>query len=158
LVFWDMPNRVSTTQSPAASWASSGSPDASWPDVLRRLYESLELPGSASDYHFAILRTTEDLWNRRRQDPDVLPEVECLCLLDIKLVETLPGVGLSSAEDEPIILYIPAFGYLVRLYEREGFIEDALQIARRGTALGQKSDEEQRLETLLRELEAEDVA
>jgi hypothetical protein len=157
-VSWDIGNGVSTSQSPASDWAISGTPDAPWPDVLRRLFEALELPGSASDYHHAIWRTADGLWDRRRQDPDILPEVERLCLLDLKLMELLPEIARVSPDHIPHMVHVPATRHLIRLYEREGFIVEALEIARRGVVLGQEPAEAQRLEARLQDLEAEDAA
>jgi hypothetical protein len=65
-------------------------------------------------------------------------------------------VGIRQEEDRVCLSRRP--GNLIRLYEREGFIAEALEIARRGVALGQEPDEVQRLEACLRDLEAEDVA
>lgn len=156
-VSWDLPGGGCTSQSPTSDWATSGPEDAPWPDVVRRLHEALELPGSGSDYHFALLSTTDVLWGRCRQDPDVLPVLERLCLLDIKLLEARPEIArVEREDDESFGLHVPAFGYLIRLYEQEGMIEDALRIARRGTALGQRPADVERLEARLRDLEAED--
>jgi hypothetical protein len=155
---WDMPNGVITSQSPAAAWASSGSPDASWSDRVTRLYETLELPGSGSDYHLAINSTVDALWDSRRQDPDVLPVLERLCLLDIKLIEAHPEIGQYANGENSFSLYAPAFGHLIRLYEREGYVKEALKVAQLGVALGQRPVDAERLEMRLRELEAEDAA
>src|SRR5207245_3306124 len=97
-VMWDMGNGGSTSQSPAAAWGNFGPMDIPWPAVLRRLFEALELPGSVSDYHTAIWRTFDALWDRRRQDPDILPELERLCLLDLKLMELLPEMPRVSPD------------------------------------------------------------
>ena len=157
-VMWDMGNGGSTSQSPAAAWGNGGTMEVSWPDVLRRLYEAVELPGSISDYHNAIWRTFDALWDRRRQDPDILPELERLCLLDLKLMEFLPEMARVSPDHMPQMVHVPATRHLIRLYEREGFVADALEIARRGVALGQEPAEAQRLVARLRDLEAEDAA
>jgi hypothetical protein len=46
--------------------------------VLRNLYEGLELPGEPSDYYFLIRHAADELWRRRRDEPDLLGEVERL--------------------------------------------------------------------------------
>lgn len=157
-VMWDAGNGVSTSQSPAAAWGNFGPMDIPWPDVLRRLFEALELPGSISDYHIAIRRTYDALWDRRRQDPEVLPELERLCLLDLRLMEIVPELARHSDDYMPHVANVPSIRHLIRLYEREGFIAEAIDIARRGVALGQEPAEAQRLEARLKDLEAEDAA
>src|SRR5260370_1949030 len=61
--------------------------------MLRNLYQGLELPGEPSDYHFLIQRAAEQLWRRRRNEPDLLGEVERLCWLDIGLVQARPNAA-----------------------------------------------------------------
>lgn len=58
--------------------------------LLLNLCEGLELPGEAPNYHFLIRRTADELWRRRRKEPDLLREVERLCWLDIGFVEASP--------------------------------------------------------------------
>ncbi|MEJ7638182.1 MAG: hypothetical protein WKF75_09470 [Singulisphaera sp.] len=118
----------------------------------------MELPGSASDYHFALMNAYDLLWKHRQREPEVLPEIERPCLIDIKLVETRPETVRETVQGRESTLHVPAFGYLVRLYEREGFIEDALHIARRAAALGLAKVDLQRLEARLQELNAEDAS
>jgi hypothetical protein len=157
-VMWDAGNGVSTSQSPAMAWVNAAYREPLWPDMLRMTFEALELPGNAYDYHSAIRQASNALWERRRQDSDILPELERLCLLDLRLAETLPELVRPTEERLPYFVHLPAVGYLIRLYEREGFIAEALAIGRRGVALGQDPAEVERLEACLRELEAEDAA
>lgn len=156
--YWDMGNGGSTSQSPASEWMNSGTADVPWRDVLRRLQEALELPGSASDYHQAIWRMADDFWELRRRDPDILAELERLCLLDLKLMELVPDLARVSPDYMPLMIHIPSIRHLIRIYEREGFLADAIDIARRGVALGIEPTELQRLESRIQELEAEDAA
>jgi hypothetical protein len=150
-----------TGQSPAAERAQGegGDPrEVSTPDLLRRLQEALELPGRPSDYHFAIMRACEDLWLRRREEPDVLPELERLCLLDIALLEAVPDIIRKVGNREVLPpLSAPAFSKLIYLYERNGLLEDALAIARRGAALGQSGGDVERLSQRIASLLAEDA-
>lgn len=88
----------------------------------------------------------------------MLPEIERLCLLDIKLVETRPETVRDPVGGREVTLRVPSFSRLIRLYEREGFIEEALDIARRAAALGQGTVDLQRLEARLQELNAEDAS
>jgi hypothetical protein len=155
-VTWELPDgTVVTSQSPAVSHGSfSGRQD--WTDVLRQVYEVLQLPGSTADYHFALLRAYELLWARRRQSPEVLPHIEYLCLLDIALVENRPEAIRHTNGTEVVTARVPAFAYLTRLYEREGFLDEALAIARRAAALDQGDSDVVRLVEKVRELRSED--
>jgi|SRR5581483_7690150 len=146
-----------TSQSPASAWFSADDPrKISTADMLHRLYEALELPGVASDYHFALLQAYDILWSRRRREPGVLPELERLCLLNIHLVEQRPDIIHMPVQDEEFTARVPAFHYLVFLYEQEGAISDALDIARRAAAAGQDLSDLDRLEQRVAALEEED--
>lgn len=146
----------STSQSPASAWCSSDDPQhTTVADVLRRIYEAVELPGTAADYHFALLHSYRILWSRFRQRAEILPELECLCLLDLALVESRPDILRMGGEDETFWASVPAFHYLIRLYEFEGYVEDALAIARRGSALRQGDDDVQRLEQRVAAIQSE---
>lgn len=154
-VMWELVEGGSSSQSPAAASMSSPVGPTS-ADLLRRLHESLALPGTAVDYHFALLRTYDILWRQRRDNPEMLPDCEQLCLLDLALVETLPEIVRNSYEGQQLTARVPAFGYLIRLYEEEGFLEDALRVARRAATLDQGEEDRQRLEKQVHDLRSED--
>lgn len=147
-----------TSASPASRHATtlaSPPPDEPFQVHLQRLGEVLELPGTSSDYHFAIQGCVEHLWTRRRQEPGVLPEVERLCWLDIKLIEAQPtGIAYErdGKTDYPRVL---AFGYLIQLYEREGFLAEALEVAERAARFGQGAEGDE-LRARLAQVEAEE--
>ncbi len=149
----------STSQSPASAWCSFDEPrHATAADVLRRIYEVLELPGTAADYHFALLQAYEILWSQFRQQPEILAELERLCLLDIALIESQAAILQMGGEDGTFWARVPAFHYLIRLYELEGYVEDALAIARRGAALRQGDDDVQRFEERAAALQGENAS
>ena len=146
-----------TSQSPASRHANRG--DAQNLDtgsLLRRTYEALELPGTASDYHFILMTAYQTLWTRRGDSPDSVDILEKLCLLDIRLVEAVPEAIRYDSGDVTHAFGVPAFGILAGLYEKNGFLEDALQIHRRGVPLGQGDRDIPQLEERIRELRAED--
>ena len=148
-----------SSQSPAAAWSSIDDPQVAEPeDVIRSMYEALELPGTVSDYHFKLLNACGALWSRRKRRPEFLPELEKILLLDISLVG-LHGDSLMFEQDGgPVMPGVPAFDQLISLYEGDGFIHEALAIAKLATAAGQGSSDEERLAERLVELEAEDNA
>lgn len=149
----------STSQSPAAGWRTDDDPrKTASSDLLRGLYEALELPGTIADYHFALLGTYQGLWARRKREPELLPELEQLLLLDVALVEAHPDAIAHEIQGEKLTPHVPAFHLLVSLYEREGFLHEALDIAKRGAAVGQGADDMDRVAERLAALEAEDTA
>lgn len=130
---------------------------SSRPVLLQQLKETLELPGVVSDYHFAVQTCAEALYKMRREDPSVLENCERLCWLDIELIEAYP----ETLEYEPGQFFqVPAFERLIRLYEREGYLHETLEVAER--AIGSKQDHLYRKLEELRErlaaLEAEDAS
>src|SRR5713101_7399102 len=138
---WSIPGGTSSA-SPAHQFTPQ---DTSTAGLLRYVGEVLELPGEASDYHFAIQRVIEDLWKRRREEPHVLPELERLCWLDVRLVEAVPeAISYEQSDGSRHFVRVLAFSRLVYLYEREGFLHEALDVAERANRFEQgDSDAEQ---------------
>jgi hypothetical protein len=117
----------STSTSPAHERAFAAR-DAAPREELRRLEETLELPGELSDYHFAIQGTCQAVFNQRRTDFGLLEKVERLCWLDVALVEAYPSI----AEYEPGKFFrVVGYELLMRLYEGEGYFAEALEVAKR---------------------------
>lgn len=146
----------STSASPARNWfAVDDRQRVGASIILRQIRETLELPGTAADYHFSLLAACQTLWRRFRHDAGTLLALEELCLLDIVLVEARQDIVNDGTSDDPEWLSIPVFDVLIQLYEREGYIQDALAIARRGANLGQDDDQVQRLEQCVAALRAE---
>lgn len=123
----------STSASPAKSWTSPPRRGEQESDAaLRQLHEALELPGGLSDYHFAIQQCCEVLWQHRLQTPQVLQALEELCLLDIRLIESYPEIIRFENRDTTVqYATVRAYGILIRLYEREGYLHEALDLAKR---------------------------
>lgn len=124
-------------------------------DLLGWIEETLELPGELSDYRFAIQLYCEAAYKRRKQNPALLSDIERFCLIDVELTENHAEI----IEYEPGKSYrVLAFSRLIGLYEREGCLPDALEVAERGLACGQ--DLERKVEELrerVAALEAEDA-
>lgn len=120
----------STSASPARRWQrlepklrlNETLPQA----VLRRLIETLELPGILSDYHYALQSCHELLWQHRRKDIWIIAEIERLCLLDIQLVEVQNSISVESDTG-----FNRSWGRLIQLYEREGYLHEAFILAQR---------------------------
>lgn len=123
--------------------------------VLRQLHEALELPGELQHYHFALLRCYEELWRHRREEPWVVAEIERLSLLDIRLVEAYPEIIMFEGKDGPTWASVPAFDRLIYFYEQNGYLHDALMIARRAVQLHQRTVTVEPLEKKIARLEEE---
>jgi hypothetical protein len=144
-----------TSASPASSHSFGDlSPNQPVEAHLRWLSEVLELPGTASDYHFAIQRCVEELWRRRRQDPTVLPTIDQLCWLNIRLIEARPNAITYERDGKKSYFRVLAFGYLIQLYEREGYVAEALDVAERAARFDNEGSIED-LRVRLAQLEAE---
>ena len=102
-------------------------------DVVRLLEETLELPGEASDYHFAIQNALGMVLGGRRSDPTVLEAAERLAWLDIRLLQARPEAITNDRTErrpeEPRFYRVPTFHHLISLYEREGALQEALDVA-----------------------------
>jgi hypothetical protein len=146
----------STSASPAQSWETKprkGETQAQ--TVLRQLHETLELPGTLSDYHFAIQNCHEELRGHSREEPWVLAEVERLCWLDIRLIEKYPETITNEYGEGRTYYSVSAFHDLINLYETEGFLHEALGVARIGQRFDQCEDEVEDLEERISRIEAE---
>ncbi|MEK6282525.1 MAG: hypothetical protein AABN95_19360 [Acidobacteriota bacterium] len=136
----------STSASPAKTWETKPlEGETAGQTVLRQLRESLELPGTLTDYHFAIQHGHDELRANAREESWVFEEVERLCWLDIKLIEqypetiTLEPITIQDEEmaklaterrRERRFFAVSAFHQLIGLYEREGYLNEALEIAK----------------------------
>jgi hypothetical protein len=129
--------------------------DASTSDLVRNVYEGLELPGEPADYHFLIQGSASQLWTHRREDPHVIGEVEKLCWLDIRLIESCPGAVRNEYSEERQFYEILSFRRLIDIYEREGFLAEALDVAELGVRYGQSDEARERLKQRIETVEHE---
>lgn len=83
---WPTP-QGSTSATPASQHVPS---DARGEDLVVRVWEALELPGSAMDYHFVLQGAVERLWSTRGSYPAALELLEVFALLDLELMEAAP--------------------------------------------------------------------
>jgi hypothetical protein len=154
-VMWPMKDG-STSASPAQSWQTEpreGETKAQ--TALRRMREALELPGKLSDYHFAIQNCHDALRAAAREEPWVFEEVERLCWLDIRLIEAYPETITNEYGGGSTYFSVSAFHRLVGMYEKEGFLREALDVARIGQKFGQCPGKVEELEGRIARIEAE---
>jgi hypothetical protein len=131
-------------------------------ELLARLWEALELPGEPSDYHFAMQSAAGMLWRSKREEPEAVRWCEYLYLLDVRLIEVSPeALANEFATDDGTqdpFYQASAFHSLPTLYEREGFLGEALRIAEIGTRFGQGKERVEGLEERIAAVRAEDGA
>lgn len=147
-----------TSESPAAAHGSFDSTNAPAARIIQRIAEALELPGTASDYHFALDAAAENLYMRRFFEPTAMSEAERLWLLDVELVEARPDAFVYRNPDgTPKYSYgFAPFARLASLYSNEGYLREALGMAEKAEALGQERGQKEKLLTRLAAIEAED--
>lgn len=115
--------------SPAARWQTQPRPrETKGKTTLRQIHEALVLPGTYGDYSSALRKGIEELWKQRRSEPWVLPEIERFCWLSIQVAEA--DQKYSSLEGFPTHAF-GEFGLLIKIYEREGNLQEALAVALR---------------------------
>jgi hypothetical protein len=145
-----------TSASPVMQWKTqprSGESPAQ--TRLRQLYETLELPGELLDYHFAIQGCCSELWRLRREEPWVLTDIERLCWLDIRLIEAYPAI--TQAKNERGFLVITTIQHLIALYEQEGYLYEALEVAEIAAQFNQQLSALERIKSRIATLESEEA-
>jgi hypothetical protein len=149
---------ITTSASPAHEWKTlprAGESQAA--TILRQVYETLELPGILSDYHFAIQHAHEALRKYVGKEIWAPAYIEKLCLLDVQLLDKYPEtIVFESIKDEIHYARASAFARLIDLYEKEGYLRDALQIAKIAERLEQGTGIFQELEERISLMETED--
>lgn len=148
---------VTSGASPAHDWETKPLPNESeTATLLRQVYETLELPGTLSDYHFALQRTHDALNKFIGKETWVLSEIEKLCRLNIRLLEKYPETISYENDDGVHYARALAFNRLINLYEKEGYLHDALAVARIAVRFDYGSDVVNDLEERIKLLESED--
>ena len=141
--------------SPAHERAFGDFSGVTTPALLKNCHEGLELPGEPSDYHFLIQGSANALWARRREEPQFLADMERLCQLDIQLIEAVPGAVQYESGEGASFYSVAAFSLLINLYEREGALHEALDIAERASRCGQGDDVREQLVERIAMVESE---
>ena len=148
---------ISSGASPAHDWKTvprQGESEAT--TFLRQAYETLELPGTLSDYHFALQRTHDELNKFIGKESWVPAEIEKLCRLNVRLLEKHPET-VSYENDEGVnYARVTAFNRLIGLYENEGYLRDALEIAKIAIRFDYGSETVEELEKRIKLMEIED--
>jgi len=132
--------------------------ESSSDELLDNLWKTLETPGEAADYHFAIQTTAGYLYGRRLDEPGILSWSEWLSWLDVRLIQAVPSaVWTEDADGSGTYYQVAAFHTLLDLYQREGFLGEALQVAEIARSFGQNADLRPQIEERIELLRAEDA-
>lgn len=111
------------------------------PEATReRVLDTLELPGTPSDYHFLLQGAHDRLWDQRRERPDQYPMIEWLCELDLRLLEAHPETLWIGDDAESGLIRIVGFDRLLSLYATEGFETEMIHVAARISKLTGKDE------------------
>ncbi|HEY4036998.1 MAG TPA: hypothetical protein VGL94_23825 [Ktedonobacteraceae bacterium] len=147
----------STSASPTKQWTAqpqnTRNGETTAQTRLRQLYESLELPGELADYHFVIQGCCSVLWGLRREESWVLAEIERICWLDIRLIQVYSDI-VQANNDQGFLSVLP-FRYLISLYEQEGYLPEALQVAEIAVKFNQELSALDRIKSRIANLESE---
>ncbi|MEU9397457.1 hypothetical protein AB0D86_46710 [Streptomyces sp. NPDC048324] len=156
-VSYGSPMWPTTEGSTSATPASRHVPvEASGEDLVARVWEALELPGEAMDYHFVLQGAVDRLWSGRRSYPGGLELLEVFALLDLELMETVPqAVSFDTGSNPTSFVHVTSVPRLIMLLEREGAFGDALGVARRLARFDQGEDAVARLSEKIGALAAE---
>ncbi|GAA4145662.1 hypothetical protein GCM10022285_50820 [Streptomyces tunisiensis] len=119
--------------------------DAHGQELIARVWEALELPGSAMDYHFVLQNAVERLWSTRRAHPAALELLEVFALLNLELMEAAPEAVSFEDMEAGKFVRVTSVPRLIGLLEREGAFVEALAVARRLVRFGQGEDAVARL-------------
>ena len=107
-------------------------------DLVRWVWEGLELPGLAPDYHHLMQSAALQLWKLRRSDPHGLDSVEAFSYLDLSLIEAVPAaVSVDDADTARGFVWLAAVDLLITMLQREGSLREALAVSRRAQQFGE---------------------
>ncbi len=95
-----------------------------WPTLVASIVRADD-----EDHPTAIQHVLEAFWKEREAAPEEYSTIEWLCWLDIKLIEAHPEA--ITMGEPPSFVLVYAFDHLIRLYEREGLMHEALAVAER---------------------------
>jgi hypothetical protein len=142
------------TGSPAYRWIPPDFRGVSIADVLKKCFEGLELPGPPGDYLRIIERCAGAHWNRWPRQLGVSEQVEKLCFLGLQLIDACPDALTDRWHEQPRHSY--TFTMLIDLYEREGFLLEALDVAEHAARYGGGLEVHERLAERIASIEHED--
>ena len=80
-----------------------------------------------------------------------------MCWIDLQLLEVHPALLSVKQADETVYLRVSTIERLISLYEREGFLVEALEVSIRAARLHQGEERSQQLRRRIARVEAEDV-
>lgn len=126
-----------TSASPAHDRAFADLSRLSRGELVRWVWEGLELPGLPSDYHFLLQGAVKQLWSGHRDAPEGLHFLEVFGYLDLALIEAAPQtVRLPDTHPTGGFVHVTSLELLLSLLEREGAVREALELSGRAAKFG----------------------
>ncbi|MFC4118966.1 hypothetical protein [Nonomuraea zeae] len=136
-LYWPTPEG-GTSASPAHRRAFADTKHMDTNGLVRWVWEGVELPGIASDYHFLLQGAIKQLWSRRRSAPEGLQFVEVFAALDLGLIEAVPhAVAIDEADPAQGFARLASVEVWMKLLETEGALRDAVAVSRRAQRFGE---------------------
>jgi len=122
--------------------------------LVQAVWEALELPATPEDYYRIIEAAIERLQRRVLDEPEVLNSIEPLAWLQLQLLVSIPHVVVHDG----YVWSVVAFETLVRLYEDEGFVADAMKVAEMAGKFGTGEGQRELLRARIDAIRSERVA
>ena len=146
-----------TSVSPAQRRWTGDTRSVALDDLVRWVWEGLELPGQSLDYHFVLQGAVDRLWAARASYPAGLQHVEIFAAADLALLEAVPQIALRDrARPAEGFLRISSLTVLLTLLEQEGAVREALALSRRAQRVGGEAFVRVDLEAKVAALDGED--
>lgn len=136
-LYWPTPDGHASS-SPAHRRAFADTTAMDTNELVRWIFEGMELPGIASDYHHLLQGGVRQLWAQRRPAPDGLRFVETFAALDLALIEAAPeAVAMDERDPSRGFSRLAAVETWMKLLEAEGALRDAAAVGRRAQRFGE---------------------
>jgi hypothetical protein len=152
---WEDSSQMSSA-SPASEHIEEQLDSLPTDELVLKTWETLELPGVLSDWHFVLQNAAQTLWRRRKTEPSALAACEEFARIDVELAAAYPRQFMIDAADPTRgYLSILTFDVLIKLYRAIDALPQALNIAK--TAAAFKADRYDKIAGELSAVLAEDA-
>ncbi len=106
--------------------------------------------------HFALQNCSQELQNHTGREAWVSSAVEQICRWNIDLIETHPETITYESDSGTHYFGVTAFRKLIGMYEKEGYLQEALEVARISIKFDHDVGKLEELEARLKQIKFED--